>query len=290
MSGLSLYHHGSSVCAAKVRFTLAEKGVEWESHYLDILAGDQFTPEYLALNPKAVVPTITHNGNVIVESTICCEYVDQLFEGPNLVPENPLDRAKMLLWTKAVDEHIHPACGEVTFVSCHRYVVLRLGEEGVEKFLDGTPSQSVTTAWRERKRQLVMVGISTPGVDVKIKLYDKYLSEMEACLQDSDWLAGDTFSLADIAMTPYVNRLDMLSMSGLWENGRRPRVTDWFNRIKERPTFKPMFLDWCPEQLTADLKQFGAQTYPDVLEVLGYSDENVEPAPLGEYMTAVRAS
>lgn len=288
MSSLALYHHGSSVCAAKVRFALAEKGIEWESHYLDILAGDQFEPDYIKLNPKAVVPTITHNGHVIVESTVICEYVDQVFDGPKLVPEDPLQRAKMALWNKAVDEQIHPACGEITFVSCHRYVIMRLGEKGMEEFLSATPSQSVTSAWRERKRELVMHGTKALGVDVKVKLYDKYLGEMESALQESDWLAGDQFSLADIAMTPYVNRLDMLSMSGLWENGRRPRLTDWFNRIKARPGFKPMFLDWCPEQLTADLKEFGAKTYPEFLEILGYSDDNVEPAPLGEYMTAIR--
>ncbi|MEM7799188.1 MAG: glutathione S-transferase family protein [Chloroflexota bacterium] len=285
---LDLYHHGSSVCAAKVRFALAEKGVEWHSHYLDILAGDQFEPEYVALNPKAVVPTITHNGNVIVESTIICEYIDQVFDGPSLVPDDPLQRAKMSLWNKAVDEAVHPACGEVTFVSCHRFVIMRLGEDGMEQFLSATPSQSVTTAWKARKRELVMLGTKAPGIEVKIKLYDKYLSEMEAALQGSDWLVGDEFSLADIAMTPYVNRLDMLSMSGLWENGRRPRLTDWFNRIKARPSFKPMFLDWCPEQLTADLKEFGGQTYPEFLDVLGYSDSHIEPAPLGEYMTAIR--
>ena len=46
---LELYHHGSSVCAAKVRFVIFEKGLEWKSHYLDILKGEHFTPEYMKL-------------------------------------------------------------------------------------------------------------------------------------------------------------------------------------------------------------------------------------------------
>ncbi len=276
---LDLYHHGSSVCAAKVRFALAEKGVEWNSHYLDILAGDQFDPEYMKLNPKAVVPTIVHNGQVIVESTVICEYIDEAFEGPSLVPDTPLERARMRLWTKAVDEYIHPACAEVTFVSCHRFVVLRLGEEGTQKFLNSTPPRSVTAAWKQRKRDLVLVGIETPGVDAKFKAYDQYLGEMEAALREHKWLAGDTFSLADIGLTPYVNRLDMLGMSGLWDEGRRPHVEDWFNRIKARPTFKPMFLDWCPEDLTNDLKTFGTQTFPRVLEILGRDEADCTVIP-----------
>ena len=276
---LDLYHHGSSVCAAKVRFALAEKGVEWNSHYLDILAGDQFDPEYMKLNPKAVVPTIVHNGNVIVESTVICEYIDETFDGPSLVPDTPLGRARMRLWTKAVDEEIHPACGEVTFVSCHRFVILRLGDEGVEEFLNATPPRSVTNNWKKRKRNLVMLGIEAPGIEAKIRTYDHYLGEMEAALRLHPWLAGDTFSLADVGLTPYVNRLDMLGMSGLWDQGRRPHVEDWFNRIKARPTFKPMFLDWCPEDLTNDLMTYGTQTFPKVLEMLGRAPEECSLIP-----------
>jgi hypothetical protein len=57
-SMLELYHHGSSVCAAKVRLTLAEKGLDRKSHYVDILKGEQFDPAYMRLNPKAVVSTL----------------------------------------------------------------------------------------------------------------------------------------------------------------------------------------------------------------------------------------
>ena len=73
---LKLYHHGSSVCAAKVRMYLSEKKLDWKGHYIDILAGEQFDPEYIKLNPKAVVPTLEHNGEIICDSTIICEYLE----------------------------------------------------------------------------------------------------------------------------------------------------------------------------------------------------------------------
>jgi hypothetical protein len=60
-----LYHHGTSVCSAKARLALEEKGVEWNSKYLDVRIGEQQNPEYLKLNPKAQVPTMVHDGNVI---------------------------------------------------------------------------------------------------------------------------------------------------------------------------------------------------------------------------------
>jgi glutathione S-transferase len=106
---IDLYHHGSSVCAAKVRFALAEKGIQWNGHYIDILKGDQFDPAYMALNGKAVVPTLVHDGKVIIESTVICEYLDDAFPNRSLRPSSAYDVARMRLWSKAVDEDIHPA-------------------------------------------------------------------------------------------------------------------------------------------------------------------------------------
>jgi glutathione S-transferase len=264
---IELYHHGSSVCAAKVRFALGEKGVDWNGRYIDILKGEQFAPDYLRLNPKAVVPTLVHDGAVLNESTVINEYIDETFPDPPLKPESAIDRAAMRLWTKAVDEVLHPACGEITFASCHRHIVRRLPEDKFQAFLASTPSISVTAHWHERKKEIVLLGLKAPGIGATFRLYDSYLGKMEAALAKQSWLAGDTFSLADIALTPYVNRLDMLGMSTMW-TAARPRVTRWFERIKARPAFKPAFLDWCPPDLTADLANFGAQSWPEVKVLL----------------------
>jgi len=266
---LELYHHGSSVCAAKVRFTLDEKGVPVdEYHYVDILKGEQFDPAFLKINPHAVVPSLVHDGKVINESTLICEYLDDVFPEPRLQPEDPFARHRMKLWTKAVDELLHPACAEVTFVSCHRHIIKRLSPEALEAFLDNTPEHSVKGGWRQRKRELVMLGFDAPGVDAKFRLYDSHLKQMEAALRNQSWLAGDAFSLADISLAPYVNRLDMLSMSELWENGRLPQVAAWFARIKSRPAFQSALLDWCPSELTADLARYGALSWPKVSQIV----------------------
>jgi glutathione S-transferase len=264
---LELYHHGSSVCAAKARLTLAEKGLEWQSHYVDILKGEQFDPAYMQLNPKAVVPTLVHDGEPILESTVICEYLDEAFPETALKPDNLRDRAEMRLWTKAVDETLHPMCGEITFASCHRHIVARLGPEGVAKFLASTPPMSVTSGWHERKKVIVTQGLSAPGVDRAFRLYDSFLQKMDEKLAESPWLAGATFSLADIALTPYVTRLDMMGMAEMW-TATRPHLTAWFERIKARPSYKPQLRDWCPADLTSDLATFGAQSWPEVKRML----------------------
>ena len=264
---ITLYHHGSSVCAAKVRIVLAEKSLAWDGIYIDILRGDQFDPAYMKLNPKAVVPTLVHDGKVIIESSVICEYLDEAFPDPPLKPANPEQRAAMRLWTKAVDEFLHPACAELTFASCHRHIIGRLSPEKFAQFLESTPPVSVTADWHARKKEIVLQGMAAPRVERTFRLYDSYLQKMEDTLAHHSWLAGSAYSLADIAMAPYVNRLDMLGMSEMWI-GSRPRLTEWFERMKSHPIFTPSLLEVCPPGLTHDLKTFGTQSWPDVKRLL----------------------
>ena len=264
---LELYHHGSSVCAAKVRFALAEKELTWEGHYIDILAGEQFQPEFLAVNPKAVVPVLVHDGHVVPESTIICEYVEDAFpDAPHLYPEAPLDRVKARIWTKAVDEELHPACSALTYVVSHRHTILRNGVASFDDFLK-SPSQEGLPA-RQLKWQWISQGLEAPGAADKIRLYDGYLARMETALAESEWLAGDAFSIADVALAPYVNRLAMLGMEKMWRDGRLPKVENWFARIKARPTFEPAFVKWMPQTLADEMRENGARSWPEIEAVL----------------------
>tara|TARA_B100001059_G_C17790287_1_gene559723 strand:- start:455 stop:1291 length:837 start_codon:yes stop_codon:yes gene_type:complete len=265
----TLYHHGSSVCAAKVRLAMAEKGLEWEGVYIDILKGEQFDPDYLKLNPKGVVPTLVHDDLVIPDSTVIIEYLDQIAPETSVHPKDPWSRAQVRYWTKAVDEDLHPACGAVTFVCSHRHTVLKnLGPEGAEEFLASTPPLSVTSDWKSQKDGFVRYGFDAPGATEKVKLYDTYLKKMETALTDSKWLVGNAFTIADISMVPYVNRLAMMSMRGMWKNNRLPNVENWFDRIEALPNFKKCLIDWVPEELTNDLRENGTKSWPEVAKIL----------------------
>jgi ganglioside-induced differentiation-associated protein 1 len=263
---LELYHHGSSACAAKVRFALAEKKLEWRGHYLDLLKGEQFSPGYLKINPKAVVPTLVHDGMVVPESTVICEYVEETFPVRPIYPRSSYDRARVRVWTKAVDEELHPACSAITYVVSHRHTILRNGVGGFDDFLKQAGAEGISA--RKQKWEWIQYGIAAPGAAEKIRLYAGYLHKMEDALSGSEWLVGDAFSMADIAMTPYLNRLDALAMDGLWTGGRLPRVERWFDRVKERPTFKPALLDWMPQQLATEMRDNGQKSWPEVKRLL----------------------
>ena len=125
---LELYHGYTSVCAQKARLTLAEKGLEWKSHVLN-LNGDQLDPAYLELNPNGVVPTLVHDGNVLIESTVIMHYLDDTFPTPPLMPRDPRDRARAHLFKKLMDEYIHPACIVFTFATANRGPLAVLSQE-----------------------------------------------------------------------------------------------------------------------------------------------------------------
>jgi glutathione S-transferase len=263
---LELYHHGSSACAAKVRFALAEKRLPWTSHYVDILAGEQFKPEFLAINPKAVVPVLVHEAQIITESTVICEYAEDAFSENPIYPSSALERARVRLWTKAVDEELHPACSAITYVVSHRHTILRSGVSSFEEFLSkGAPEGA---AARSLKWRYIQEGLAAPGASDKIRLYDLYLRKMESALMSNAWLIGTQFSMADIAMAPYVNRLAALSMQGMWIDGRLPRVASWFSRIQSRPSFHSAFIEWMPAKLSQEMYANGMRSWPEIKALL----------------------
>jgi glutathione S-transferase len=264
---LELYHHGSSACAAKVRFALAEKRLDWTGHYIDLMKGEQFAPDFLALNPKGVVPVLIHDGLVIPESTVICEYAEEAFPAHPIYPGDPHERAQVRLWTKAVDEELHPACSALTYVVSHRHTIRREGVGSFEAFLAGGAQEGV--AARTLKWQWIQDGLAAPGAAEKIRLYDSYLHRMEAGLEGRDWLVGAAFSMADIAMAPYVNRCAALALDGMWTGGRLPRVEAWFARMKARPTFDPAFEQWLPDALRDEMLENGGRSWPEVRAMLG---------------------
>ena len=259
---IELYHHGTSVCAAKPRIVFGEKGLPWNGHYVDILKGEQLAPEYLTLNPNAVVPTLIHDGKVILESTLICEYLDETFPETPLRPNDPYARAQMRMWTKRLDEEQHPNTGPVTYAISHRHVVLQHGPEAVEAYLKSVPPERA-----ERRRRMLNEDIDAPGPRASLLIYDKFLADIETALADQSWLAGDMFSLADVGVVPYVNRLDMLQCAGMWTKSR-PRLTDWWERVKTRPMFQAALFDFITEDLKTLMRDKGAEAWPKVKNIL----------------------
>ena len=92
MAEVTLYHWEPNANSGKPMLALAEKGVAFDSHYIDMLEFDQHKPEYLAVNPQGTIPAMTHGDKVLTESTAIMEYVNDAFPGADLMPADAQDR------------------------------------------------------------------------------------------------------------------------------------------------------------------------------------------------------
>ena len=256
---LVLYHGDTSVCSQKVRLVLFEKDLEWSGKFIDLSKGDQFAPEYIALNPNAVVPTLVDGDQVIIESTMINEYLDDAFPEIPLRPADPYDKARMRLWVKQLDDTVHYAINTISFAIAFRRPLLALSEEERTARYEGIPDP----ARREKMKSLITEGVKSPLMAEAIKRLDKLLGDMETRLDESEWLAGGTYSLADTGLTPYVNRMAMLSLAPMWEQGR-PRLTDWYARVKARGNYRSAVLDYDPPDRIKLMNEAGAELWPEI--------------------------
>ncbi len=99
-----LYNAPQSTCSQRVRFVFNSKKLPFEEVKLNLLEGDQLKPDYLKLNPNGVVPTLDHDGAIIIDSTVIIEYLDEIAPNEGFTPENPVERARMRALMHFIDE------------------------------------------------------------------------------------------------------------------------------------------------------------------------------------------
>jgi glutathione S-transferase len=230
---IELYHAATSTCSQKVRLTLAEKGLAFISRPVNLRANENLTPEYLALNPNGVVPTLVHDGNVILDSSVICEYLDDVFPAPALAPDNPVGRAHMRKWLRFLEEVPTAAIRVPTF-----HMALK-PFAGVDQPTFRTERADIRPLRKHFYRKMGANGFSQDEIDASLDGLDLTLRRMEEALGEGPWLMGDRFSLADIVVLPTVDRLDDLGLAHLWRD--YPGVTGWYTRIKARPSYAAAF-------------------------------------------------
>ena len=238
---LELYNAPGSLCSQKVKLVLAEKHLGWKSHLINLLTFENLQTNYIRLNPKGVVPTLIHEGRVITDSAVIVQYLDEQFPHPRLTLAEPALQEKMNGW---IDLQNRFPMREIMYGN-YRGIegfVLRRSVQIKEKLL---PQLMQTNPELKEeylaKLQDVKQWNSTIqnqktifNINAKIELM---LDRLEEQLNLTDWLCGETYSLADSMWTAVLNRLDELKFSNLWLDNIRPAVRAYVNRVKSRPSF-----------------------------------------------------
>jgi glutathione S-transferase len=258
---LELYHNINSVCAAKVRIALEEKRQKANDHIMT-LRGDQFDPAYRKLNPNAVVPTLVHNGEPIIESSLILYYLDEVFPEPPLMPQAPLECFHVRMFNKLIDEYVHNSCTVLTFATAFRPAFLKMPPEAWQAEISKAPIKRRA----EYKRSVIEHGLDSEFVADAVAQHNKLLSWMAHSLKGGQYLAGDGFSNAECAVIPYILRLELLKLGALWD--RYPAIADWWARMRARPSVKAAIFDRMSEADWAPFKTLAPDPWPKVQALL----------------------
>ena len=230
---VQLYHFWSSVCSVRCRMALGEKGVRWESKYVDLFAFDQMTPEYLAINPDGVVPTLVCDGRPIRESVIINEFIDQAFPGPRLIPSDPYAAARMREYIRVCEHGLAP----IALLTYVKYILPKLRNRWSDEELFRQADRRPTRFLRDLHSRGIRNEITQEELAGAARDLEALLDDLEAVLAVGPWIVGG-FSLADITVAPYMFRLSALGQDRFWSATSRPRVHDWYRRLSSRPAFQ----------------------------------------------------
>ena len=238
---VQLYHFWSSVCSVRCRLALEEKGVAWESKYVDLFAFDQLKPDYLAINPDGVVPTLVYDGQPIQESVVINEFIDQAFPGPDLIPKDPVLAAKMRLFIKRIEGSLAP----IALLTYVKYILPKLRNRWSDEELRRQAGKRPTKFLRDLHSRGIRNEISEDELAQANRDLESLLDEVEGILEEGQWIVGP-FSLADVTMAPYMYRLSALGQDKFWSASRRPNIHDWYQRLSARPAFR-VAVEWPDE-------------------------------------------
>ena len=225
-----LWHEWNSVHSYKVRIVLAEKGLPWADRRVELFKFEHSQPAYLAINPEGVVPTLVHDGRPLYDSSLICLWLDEEFPEPALQPKDAYARLFVRRWLKYHDDLAHATVRDASFQLLYKphYSKMPLAELQAlvmrhpnparrKKFLDAANAEIDWAQLLASARSSVTVATR---IDARLRMHGKA------------WLEGDAFSLADVAMAPFAERIVNLGFRHVWDG--LPAGAAWSDRLMAR--------------------------------------------------------
>lgn len=229
---ITLYRYDPVANPLKVMIALHEKGIDYESRWVDLQNFGQHEPEYLKINPEGQVPTLVHDGEIITQTTVINEYLEDAFpDTPPLRPREPLEIARMRQWNKYIDESVMD--GGVSLHAWHNFagaIARKFPDEEFEALANRIPLKRQEIKWRTAR-----VGFPQETLDEGTAQVVEAVQRVEATLEKGPWLLGDFYSLADINFFAYCGFVLELLFPQLADRAKHPRVMDWIDRVRARP-------------------------------------------------------
>ena len=231
---LKLYHAEPAANSLKALVSFKEKGLAFESIYVDLHKFEQHDPRFVAINPEGQVPVVDHDGVIITHTTVIGEYLEDAFpDAPPLRPADPVGKARMRYWQKFIDEHV------MNYVSMHGWhrmvgVIARSIEAGeFERLVERIPLHEQRVKWRTARS-----GFSEADLANATRKIEVAVDKCEKQLATTSWIAGEMYTLADINLFSMLGMAAARMFPEMEVEKRAPRFTAWVQRVHERPGVK----------------------------------------------------
>jgi len=227
---LKVYHAEPGANSLKVLLALKEKQLVFASCYVALNKFEQHEDWFKRINPNGQVPVIVHDGKIINESTVINEYLDAVFDGPALRPEDDYGKAMMRIWTKWVDEYFCPALSYLAWNWMIKGLVRDLSEEEFEEKLSRIPLKEQQDKWRITARE----GYPQARLDEWQRQVESAVSRINSALADGrPWLLGEQFTLADISCFAMAQPMPR-NYGHILNAEHAPHMCAWLERMNAR--------------------------------------------------------
>jgi glutathione S-transferase len=215
---ITLHHGGRAGHSASVLMALAEKGLGYESRPIDLIAHEQHGEAFLAINRAGQVPVLEDGGKRLTETFFILQYLDERYPDPPLMPADPKARYAAYKWGKYVETHIAP-----------NFAICGWAERGAK--LDAAAQAGLARLTPERRLlwQQARDGYDEALVETARSAIEKAIGRVAEELVQGPWLAGETYSIADIAAYPHLARARALGFAV------PEAVAAWLDRVASRP-------------------------------------------------------
>jgi glutathione S-transferase/GST-like protein len=227
---LTIYHWEPNANSGKPIMAAFEKGVPFESRYIDLLSFDQHTPEYLQINPNGTIPSMVHDGVLVAESTAMMEYIDAAFAGPPLRPSDPFERWRMRWWCRFFDQFVGPSISMFGWSFFVGPAVRQRDPEELKARIARIPLKERRIAWSK-----AIYGTFSPEEMAESGRRIAFgVGHLEATLGEHPWVAGATFSIADLVGFNMFAGLPVMNAE-VANDQKTPHLMEWLRKINERP-------------------------------------------------------
>jgi len=236
MAEFILYNAPQSTCSQRVRFVLNAKNLSFTEHKLDLFSGDQLKPEYLAINPNAVVPALIHDGHTILDSSVIIEYLDEVANDVIcFTPPEPEKKALMRWMMRYVDEIPAPAIRVPSYNLAFLPHFQQMTEEAFLALANSKPLR------KEFLLTMGRTGFPKAEMDQALDKLNRTVIRMNEWITQNKgpWIMGDKLSLVDIAVMPVIVRMEDINLSASWAD--KPLISAWLENIQAHPVFQKTY-------------------------------------------------